>query len=225
MSGEGTGMLGPCGLLVVLAGCAIAAAAADPAVAQRERPRPEVLWRAYPLQESPVRASVPEPRPRRAQPAKASGGSSARPTDVLGAVAGGVLLAAGGLALLRLRRRRPAPALRAPLPPPHLANGRPSRSPPELAAATPTPETCWIVCWRGAGQAIFYAITRDRDGRQRVIDESPVFTATPNSPLVLDGAAFEALEALASRLSNDGWEAAAPAGALGASWHAQEFRR
>jgi hypothetical protein len=72
---------------------------------------------------------------------------------------------------------------------------------------------------------VFYAVARDSQGRQQLIGVSPAFTATPNTRLVLDGAAFEALQSLATWLSHGGWEVEAPVGDRGAMWHAQEFRR
>jgi hypothetical protein len=41
----------------------------------------------------------------------------------------------------------------------------------------------------------------------------------------LDDAAVEALQSLATRLVDGGWDAATPVGDRGATWHAQEFRR
>lgn len=211
--------------LGVLAGCALAvAAAAAPAAAQRPPPNPEVLWRAYPLEQPPPpRAS--ERGPRHTRQAEAPRENSPRRIVVMGVVGVGVLLAGGGLALLWRRTWRPAPALRAPLPTARGADAPPSRSAPQGGPGPPATERCWIVCWRGTGRAVFYAVARDSEGRQQFIGESPAFTATTNTPLVLDGAAFEALQSLATRLSHGGWEAAAPVGDRGAMWHAQEFRR
>jgi hypothetical protein len=223
MTGKGTGVIGPRGLLAVLASCAlVAAAAAAPASAQHPGTNPEDLWRAYPLEQPPT--SAPEQRP---QPAEPSRDSSSRRIFRVDALAVGAFLAGGALVLLwRLRGRRPALALRTPLPTTHEAtDGPPSRSPPQRAPGPPAAETCWIVCWRETRRAAFYAVARDSDGHQQFIGESPAFTATPNRPLVLDDAAFEALQSLAARLSDGGWEAAAPVGARGAMWHAQEFRR
>jgi hypothetical protein len=226
MSGRRTGVLGPRGLSAVLAGCALAAAAAGPSAAHGQQPNPEVLWHAYPLGQSPRPTSVPEPRPRRARPVTATRNSSPRPIVVGGAAAVGALLAGGWLTLLLVRRARPALALRAPLPTLRAADDAPpSRSPRQRRPPPPAPETCWIVCWRERERAVFYAIARDREGRQQIIGESPAFTATPNAPLVLDGAALEALQSLAARLSDGGWEATAPISAGGTVWHAQELRR
>jgi hypothetical protein len=225
MTGKGTGVIGPRGLLALLAGCAlVAAAAAGPAPAQQPDTNPQDLWRSYPLEQSPPTTSAPEPRP---QPAERSRDSSSRGIFGVDVVAVGAFLAGGALVLLwRLRRRRPAPALRAPLPTTdETTDGPLLRSPPQRGLGPPAAESCWIVCWRGKGQAAFYAIARDPYGHQQFIGESPAFTATPNRPLVLDDAAFEALQSLATRLSDGGWEAAAPVGARGATWHAQEFRR
>jgi hypothetical protein len=179
---------------------------------------------------SPSPAASPGPRhspapgsaaqPRAALRSGASNRAGPGPIAVAGLVAVGVLLAAGGLALLWLRRR-PAPALRAPLPAPRAADAPPA----PLAHGLSVAETCWIVCWRAHGRGVFCAIARDFDGRQRVIGESPPFAATADEPLVLDGATSKALQSLASRLCQDGWEAAAPVGARGAVWHAREFRR
>jgi hypothetical protein len=225
MTGKGTGVVGPRGLLAVLTGCAlVVTAAASPAAAERPSTNPEDLWRAYPLEQSPTTTSAPE---QRREPAESSGDSSSRRIFGVDAVAVGAFLAGGALVLLwRLRGRRPAPALRAPLPTAGEAtDGPPSRSPPQGGPGPLAAETCWIVCWRETRRAAFYAIARDSDGHQQFIGESPAFTATPNRPLVLDDAAFEALQSLATRLSDGGWEAAAPVGARGAMWHAQEFRR
>ena len=225
MTGKGTGVIGRRGLLAALAGCVLAAAAAaGPATAQRSGSNPEELWRAYPLEQSPTRASAPEQRPRRAQPAEGSRDGWDPTIVAVAAAAAGALLAGGVLALMALRGRRP-PALRAPLPTARSANPPASRSPPPRWPGPPAPETCWIVCWRGNGRAAFYAIARDADGHQQFIGESPAFATTPNAPLVLEGAAFDALQSLATRLSERGWEAAVPVGAPGAVWHAQEFRR
>lgn len=225
MTGKGTGVVGPRGLLAVLAGCALVATApAAPAPAQQPGTNPQDLWRSYPLEQSPTTTSAPEQRP---QPAEPSRDSSSRRIFRVDAVAVGAFLAGGALVLLwRLRGRRPAPALRVPLPTTDAAtDGPPSRSPPQRGPGPLAAETCWIVCWRETRRAAFYAIARDSDGHQQFIGESPAFTATPNRPLVLDDAAFEALQSLATRLSDGGWEAAAPVGARGATWHAQEFRR
>jgi hypothetical protein len=226
MAGERTRVLGPRGLLVLLTGCALVSAGAPgSAAAQRPSPNPEELWRAYPLEQSPPQASAPEPPQRRAQPTEASHESWPRSIFGADAVAVGAFLGGGGLAILWLRRRRGSPALRAPLPAARAADATPSRSPPRRTPGALAPESCWIVCWRGTGQGVFYAVARDAEGHQQLIAESPAFTATPNRPLVLEGAAFDALQSLAARLSRSGWEAAAPVGARGAVWHAQEFRR
>jgi hypothetical protein len=212
--------------LAALAGCLLAAVAfAGPAAAKRPHANPQGLWRTYPLEQSPAPTSAPQRRPRRVRPAEASDEISPRPVAVVGAVAVGVLVAAGGLVVLRLWRRRPPPALRAPLTTPRAADAPPPRAPQQSGHVPSAAETCWIVCWRGNRRAVFYAIAQASDGRQQCIGESPPFGATSNTPLVLDAAAFEALQSLATRLSEGGWEVAAPVGARGDVWHAHEFRR
>jgi hypothetical protein len=158
-------------------------------------------------------------------------------TVVLGATAFGVLLVSAALVLVRARRPRPAPALAAPLPamskrPPPEPAGSPVASTSATARRSPLrdvapldAETCWVVCWRGAQRAAFYAIARDPAGHQHVVDESPAFAQPRAAPLVLDGASLEAFKTLADQLAHAGWEAASPAGARGAEWRACEFRR
>jgi len=236
-------------LLAALVGCLLAAAtAAAPAPAQRPSSVPQELWRAYPLEQSPSRTAAAGRRSSGARPPAASRRGPQRPTVVVGATALGVLLIGGAAVLLWLRRWRPAPALRMPRsrppkrPPPEptarlVANpgatasrSAPGHTPaqhslPARGPAPPAAETCWIVCWRGARHAMFYAVARDPEGHQHFIGESPTFTQPPTAPLVLDGAALEALDTLARQLAHGGWEAASSMGERGAAWHAHEFRR
>jgi hypothetical protein len=224
---------------VLLAGSLLASAPA--AAGQRPPPGPQELWRAYPLtqtvERSPARPPATGRRSGAARPAEASGGGAHYARVVLGAIALGALAGGAAVVLMRVRRPRPAPALAARLPaPPKRPPRKPAsspfspsgttakRSPPGYAAPLPV-ETCWVVCRRGARQAVFYAITRDPGGHHRSVGESPAFAQPPAAPLVLDGAPLEALATLAAQLAHDGWEAASPSGARGAAWRAQEFRR
>jgi hypothetical protein len=227
----------------LLVGCLLAIVIAGPGeAAEQPRREPRELLRAYPLtetvEESPARTPAAGTGPESGRRAVEAPDSGLPLTAVgLGAVALGVLLGGGGVVLVRRRRTRSAAALAAPLSAPA------KRSPPKAATPTagaggapakrtasrhPTPlvmKSCWVVCCRAEGDAVFRAVARDQEGRQCTLGESPAFPQPTGAPVVLQGVTLEALETLTAQLIHDGWDVASPTSGGGGTWHAREFRR
>jgi hypothetical protein len=202
--------------------CLLSCVAVPAAPAQHQpRPNPEVLWRAYPLEQTPSgRAAAPRaPAPRR----RAAQSLSAPATDPPWALLAATALAAGAAALRRMRRpSRPAPAaivIPGPILPP--ANAPAVRR----NGATGNGRVCQVRWSREGG--VFYAVTVDAEGVEHWVGDMQRLDWPGPGPPEQTREAQAALRLLARDLRGHGWQALRAKGLDfdERRWYARRFRR
>jgi hypothetical protein len=208
-------------LIVCLLSCVTAPAA--PAQHQPQ-PNPEVLWRAYPLEQTPSGgAAAPRAPAARPRAAESTSAPARDPAWALLAAAAATALAAGAAALRRMRRpSRPAPAaivIPGPILPP--ANASAVRR----NGATGNGRVCQVR-WSREGGA-FYAVTVDADGVEHWLGDVQRLDWPGPGPPEPTREAQAALRLLVRDLRGHGWQALSGKGLDfdERRWYARRFRR
>jgi hypothetical protein len=219
--------------------CLLATASAAPALADRRpQPNPEVLWRAYPLEQKPAAVAKAPPAANRPgqrgteSPASAGGGSSsnAPPWALLAAIAvAAALLVLSAISLRRRRRPTVASSAAAAPPPPPAPPAEPAPRRPAARANGPTAAARKApVCqvhWNRRG-AFFYAVMVDPHGVEHMIARSPRVDWHGFAPPEETPETRAALRQLAKQVRERGWR---PLRAKGMDfqerrWYARRFR-
>jgi hypothetical protein len=211
-----------------LVGAASASAVSSPS------PNPEVLWRAFPLDETPTGGAGTPVRPLASQRVR---GASSSSTDAMRSAAPAVALFAaastGALLVFTALALRPglAPSLRGPrtrasvaaAPALPVRASQPARS--RVRDRTQRAPSCQIRWDRRA--SCFYAVMVDADGVEHKLARSPRFELRGPSPPGPSPLAQAALTQLVRELRSSGWS---PLRAKGTDfdeprWYARRFRR
>jgi hypothetical protein len=168
-------------------------------------PRPQDIWKAYPLDSSeegqpsaPRAAQEGAPASRAGDPADRSGSSSSLPPVLVGIL---LAAAAGALAVAVTVGWR--------------------RSSSTDASESVDVATCELSRSADGSRCQFRAVIRGSDDSVATVAESPAFEWPPDLPFEPAGVARDAHQDLLRTLRARGWEA----DATGPSWYEQRFHR